>query len=84
MRDNKLVKEIYTQYLYLKDNHKIQNQRILSNANNLFQSLYILFKDSYDYAENEFKKYFNNFIDNFNNIFILIDVRIFGSQLKIN
>ena len=80
VKKNELVKEIYAQYLYLKDNHKIQNQRILSNANNLFESLYILFKDSYDYTENEFKKYFNYFIDNFNNLFILIDVKLFGNQ----
>lgn len=82
LKNNKLVKEIYIQYLYLKDNHKMQNQRILSNANNLFESLYILFKDSYDYTENEFKRYFNYFIDNFNNLFVLIDLKLYGKQFK--
>ena len=80
--NNKIVKEIYSNYLYLKENHKIQNQRILSNANSLFESLYRLFKDSYEYTEKEFKKYLNYFIDHFNDIFILIDLKLFGNQFN--
>ena len=78
----KIIKEIYSNYSYLKGNHKIQNQRILSNANSLFESLYNLFKDSYDYTDKEFKKYLNYFIDNFNDIFIFIDLKLFGTQFN--
>ena len=42
----KIVKEIYSNYLYINDNHKFQNQRVLSNANNFFESLNKLFKIS--------------------------------------
>ena len=79
---SKIVKEIYSNYTYLKDNHKFQNQRVLSNANNFFESLYKLFKESYEFTENQFKKYFNNLIENFNNMFILIYLKIYGNQLK--
>ena len=79
---SKIVKEIYSNYTYLKDNHKFQNQRVLSNANNFFESLYKLFKESYEFTENQFKKYFNNLIENFNNMLILIDLKIYGNQFK--
>ena len=81
-KGNKIEKEIYSNYLYLKKNHKIQNQRLLSNANSLFESLYILFKDSFEYTEKEFQKYFNYFIENFTNLFILIDLKIYGNEFK--
>ena len=78
----KIVQEIYFNYLYINDNHKFQNQRVLSNANNLFESLYKLFKDSYEYTENQFKKYFNLFIESFNDLFVLIDLKIYGDQIN--
>ena len=78
----KIVKEIYSNYLYINDNHKFQNQRVLSNANNLFESLCKLFKDSYEYTENQFKKYFNLFIESFNDLFVLIDIKIYGDQIN--
>ena len=88
MKNNKLVKEIFSHYLYLKENHKFQNQRVISNANNLFESLFKLIKKSYDYSENEYIKYFNYFIDNFNNLFILVDLQLyskdFARQIKQN
>jgi methyl-accepting chemotaxis protein len=78
----KIVKEIYSNYLYINDNHKFQNQRVLSNENNLFESLCKLFKDSYEYTENQFKKYFNLFIESFNDLFVLIDIKIYGDQIN--
>ena len=78
----KIVKEIYSNYLYINDNHKFQNQRVLSNANNFFESLNKLFKDSYEYTENQFKKYFNLFIESFNDLFVLIDLKIYGDQIN--
>jgi len=77
---SEIVKEIYSNYLYITKNHKFQNKRLLSNANSLFKSLYRLFDDSYNYTENEFNKYFGLFINNFNHLFILIDLKIFGVQ----
>jgi len=78
----KMIQEIYINYLYINDNHKFQNQRVLSNANNLFESLYKLFKDSYEYTENQFKKYFNLFIESFNDLFVLIDLKIYGDEIN--
>lgn len=77
---SKIVKEIYSNYLYIFKNHKFQNKRLLSNANSLFKSLYRLFDDSYNYTKHEFNKYFGLFINNFNNLFVLIDLKIFGIQ----
>lgn len=54
----------------------------MSNATNLFNALYILFHDSYYYTEQEFTKYLNYFIENFNNLFLLIDLKIYGSQFN--
>ena len=79
---SKIVKEIYSNYLYIFKNQKFQNKRLLSNANSLFKSLYRLFDDSYNYTENEFNKYFGLFIKNFNDLFILIDLKIFGIQFN--
>ena len=79
---SKIINDIYSNYLYLNNNFKAQNQRVLSNANSLFESLCILFRNSYDYTEVQFKKYFNYFIENFNNLFIFIDLKIYGDQLK--
>ena len=79
---SKIIKEIHDNYSYINDNHKFQNQRVLSNANGLFDSLIKLFIESYEYTENQFIKYFEEFIDNFNNLFILIDLKIYGTQFK--
>lgn len=35
----KIVREIYSNYLYINMNHKYENHRILSSANSLFESL---------------------------------------------
>ena len=80
--NNKIIKEIYYNYLYLKKNHKIQNQRVLSNAKNLFNSLYNLLHDSYYYTEEEFERYLNLFINSFNHLFLLIDLKIYGTQFN--
>ena len=32
--------------------------------------------------ESLFKEYFNYFIDNFNNLFVLIDLKLYGNQFK--
>ena len=79
---SEIVNEIYSNYLYIIKNHKFQNKRLLSNANNLFKSLYRLFDDLYNYTENEFNYYFSLFISKFNHLFILIDLNIFGNQLS--
>ena len=79
---SKIVKEIYSNYLYIFKNHKFQNHRVLSNADSLFKSLQRLFDDSYNYTENEFNKYFGLFINNFNDLFVLIDLKIFGDQFR--
>jgi hypothetical protein len=78
----KIIKEIYSNYLYIKNNYKFQNQCVLSNARDLFKSLYKLFKDSYEFTEKQFEKYFYLFVQKFNNLFILIDIKIFGNQFK--
>ena len=79
--NTKMSKDIYYNYLYISKNHKFHKQRILSNANGLFASLYKLFENSYEYTETQFNNYFNKFIDNFNNLLISIDIKIYGSQL---
>jgi hypothetical protein len=78
----KTIEDIYSNYLYIYNNYKVQNQRVLSNANGLFKSLYKLFKDSYEFTEKQFEKYFYLFVQKFNNLFILIDIKIFGNQFK--
>ena len=77
-----IVKEILLNYLFLYNNYKFHNQRVQSNANSLFESLYKLFDNSYFYTEEQFLKYFNLFIEDFNNIFITIDLKIFGQMFK--
>ena len=79
---SKIINDIYSNFLYLNNNFKIQNQRVVSNANSLFESLFILFKESYEFTENQFNKYFNLFIDNFNNLLVLIDLKTYGYQFK--
>ena len=74
--------KIYNNFLYLQDNYKIQNQRIRSNADSLFETLFILLEEAYDYMDSLFKEYFNYFIDNFNNLFVLIDLKLYGNQFK--
>ena len=78
----KNIEEIYSNYLYIYNNYKLQNQRVLSNAEDLYKSLYKIFKDSYEFTENQFKYYFYLFVERFNNLFILIDIKLFGNQLK--
>ena len=77
-----IVKEIYSNYLYINMNYKFENHRILSNANNLFESLQRLFENSYNYTEKEFKKYLDFFINNFNDLFIYFDLKIFRDQFN--
>ena len=78
----KIVNEIFINYLYIYNNYKFHNQRVKSNANSLFESLLQLFEDSHYYTEKEFSKYFNLFIEDFNNIFITIDLKIFGTLFQ--
>ena len=78
----KLGKEIFLNYLYLYNNYKFQNQRVMSNANSLFESLLKLFENSYYYAKEQFSKYFNLFIERFNNLFVTIDLKLFGNLFK--
>ena len=77
-----IVKEIYSNYLYINMNYKFENHRILSNANSLFESLQRLFENSYNYTEKEFKKYLDFFINNFNDLFIYFDLKIFRDQFN--
>ena len=76
-----IVKEIYSNYLYIFNNYKFQNQRVLSNATDLFKSLFKLLKNVYEFTENQFQNYFDEFVSNFNNLFLLIDLKIYGEQL---
>ena len=50
-----IVKEIYSNYLYIFNNYKFQNQRVLSNATDLFKSLFKLLKNVYEFTENQFQ-----------------------------
>ena len=77
-----IVKQIFLNYFYLYNNYKYHKQRVASNANNLFESLLKLFENSYSYTEEQFSKYFNLFIEDFNKIFITIDLKIFGNLFK--
>ena len=76
-----IVKEIYSNYLFIFNNHKMNNQRLTSNADSLFDSLYKLFENSNAFTQTQFEQYFNSFIKDFNNLFNLIDLKIFGLQL---
>ena len=44
---SKIINDIYSNYLYLNNNFKAQNQRVLSNANSLFESLCIYYLITY-------------------------------------
>ena len=79
---SQIIQEIYSNYLYINNNYKFQNQRIISNADGLFKSLHKLFKESYNYTERQFYQYFYSFINTFNNLFIMIDLKIYGSQFN--
>ena len=59
----------------------MNNQRLTSNADSLFDSLYKLFENSNAFTQTQFEQYFNSFIKDFNNLFNLIDLKIFGLQL---
>ena len=81
---SKIIQEIYSNYLYIFKNHKFQNQRLLSNADGLFASLSKLFKTSYEDVEKTFYGFFSKFIENFNDLFVTIDLKIYGSELNKN
>ena len=76
-----IIDDIYNDYLYINKYHKFQNQRVLSNANNLFKSIFILFENAYEEAKNKNDYYFNQFINSFNDLFILTDIKLFGRHL---
>ena len=77
----------YILYYYIQI-LKISNlkRKIINFAIKHFASFknfcHALFKDSYEYTENQFKKYFNLFIESFNDLFVLIDLKIYGVQIN--
>ena len=77
-----IVDEIYKDYLYIYNNCKCNNQRELSNANSFFESLYDLFYNLYQYTEKQFKKYYELFIENINNLLSLMDLKICGNLFE--
>ena len=82
INDNKIISiidELYINYSYLINNCKFHIHREASNANSFFDSLLLLFNNLYQQTEKQFKKYYDLFIENINNLFSLMDLQIYGN-----